>query len=373
MDEEERARRYHRGQLRLTAVSLALGAAFLVVVLVTGVARDIADASITVTAAWWWPVGVVTTALGLAHALLAFPLGWRRGYVLPRRHGLLHQPLRSWLADRLKAGVLGGALMLAGVEVMYGLLRVTRWWWLAAAAVFFVGHVVMAVVVPVWVLPLFYRMRPLEPGALRDRLQALAGRVGVPVIGVSIVDHSRKSRTANAAVVGLGRTRRIVLFDTLVAGFEPAEIEAVVAHELGHHVHGDIARGLTVGGLLTLATFVAADAALRVGVRLWGLSGPADPAGLPWLGLVVLVLGLCTMPLGNAFSRWIERQADDFALRTTHDPDAFVGAMERLARLNLAERRPHRLEELVLYSHPPIDRRIARARAASERPGYAGA
>jgi STE24 endopeptidase len=374
MGEEERARRYHRRQLGLTIASLVLGVLFLVGVLVTGVARDIVEVSAGVSAAWWWKVGVVTTVLGVAHALLVLPLGWLRGYVLPRREGLLHQPVGSWLGDRLKAAVLGGVLTLAGVEVVYGLLRVTRWWWLAAAAVFFAGQVVMAVVVPVWVLPLFYRMRPLEPGPLRDRLQALAGRVGVAVVGVGIVDHSRKSRTANAAVVGLGPTRRIVLFDTLVDGFEPAEIEAVVAHELGHHVHGDIARGLTASGVLTLATFVAADAALRVGVPLWRLNGPADPAGLPWLGLIVLALGLCAMPFTNAVSRWMERQADDFALATTRDPDAFVGAMERLARLNLAERRPHRLEELVLYSHPPIDRRIARARAAvASGPGFAGA
>jgi STE24 endopeptidase len=151
----------------------------------------------------------------------------------------------------------------------------------------------------------------------------------------------------------------------LITGFAPAEIESVLAHELGHHVHGDIRRGLVAQGLLTLATFAAADVALGLGIRWWGLSGPADPAGVPWFALVMVVLGLVAMPLGNAFSRWIERQADDFALVTTADREAFVGAMERLARLNLAERRPHRLKELMLYSHPAIDRRIARARGVA--------
>jgi STE24 endopeptidase len=335
------------------------------VVLWTGAAREVAQAAERLSSAWWWVVGVVAVALGAAHEALLFPLACVRGYALPRRYGLLHQSVASWLFDRVKAAAIGGTLALAAVEIVYGLLRITPWWWLIAAAVFFVGQALVALVVPIWVLPLFYRLRPLEPGPLRERLQALADRVGVPVVGVWIADQSRKSRTANAAVVGLGGTRRIILFDTLVAGFPPEEIESVLAHELGHHVHGDLRRGLVVQGALTLATFAAVDALLATGARWWGLGGPADPAGLPWFGLIVLVLGLVAMPLGNAFSRWIERQADDFALVTTADPDAFVGAMERLAGMNLAERRPHRLKELMLYSHPAIDRRIARARGAT--------
>ena len=363
MSDDVRASRYHRLQLILGAAGLLFGLGFLVTVLATGVARDLADAAERLVAAWWWPVGVVAVALGAAHELLVFPLAWARGYALPRRYGLLHQSFPGWLGDRLKAAALGGIVGLAGLEVVYGLLRITRWWWLVAAAVFFAGHVVMAVVVPIWVLPLFYRLKPLAPGPLSERLSALADRVGAPVVGVWIADQSRKSRTANAAVVGLGRTRRIVLFDTLVSEFPPAEIESVLAHELGHHVHGDIWRGLAAQAFLSLATLAAADVALAAGVRLWRLSGPADPAGVPWLGVVMLVLGLIVMPLANGFSRFVEREADDFALAVTGDRDAFVGAMERLAALNLAERRPHPVKEFMLYSHPAIDRRIARASA----------
>src|SRR5438309_1329639 len=172
-------------------------------------------------------------------------------------------------------------------------------------------------------------------------------------------------------VVGLGRTRRIILFDTLLAEFSPEEIESVLAHELGHHAHGDMRRGLLVNGALTLVTAWLAALALDGGVGILGLAGPADPAGLPWLALVALVLGLVQMPLANGFSRWIERQADDFALATTGNASAFVGAMERLAGLNLAERRPSRLKEIVLYSHPALERRIARAAAAANRGGLA--
>jgi Zn-dependent protease with chaperone function len=354
--------RYHRLQFRLGVARLALTVGFLLAVLTTGAAGALARTTAGITRNAAAQVGLVTAALAVAHALLLFPLGWLSGFSLPRRFGLLHQPFRAWLADRAKASAIGAVLGLGGVEVVYALLRATSWWWLAAAAVFFVVYVVMATVLPVWVLPMFYRLTPLADEALTTRLTALAARAGIRAVGVWIADQSRKSRTANAALVGLGRTRRIVLYDTLTARFTPDEIESVLAHELGHHVHGDLRRGLLVQGALTLVTFRVADVLLRVGVDAWGLRGIADPAGLPWFGLVLVALGLVSLPLGNAFSRLIERQADDFALATTGNPNAFVSAMERLASLNLAERRPHRLKEILLYSHPALDRRIARAR-----------
>jgi STE24 endopeptidase len=364
MTDPGEAPRYHRLQLWLAVARLALTVVFLLAVLVTGAARALADAAAGAVASPAGQVALVALALGVAQALLAFPLAWVSGFHVPRRYGLLHQPLASWLADRAKAAALGGAVALAAVEALYALLRATPLWWLGMAALAFAFSVVVTAVLPVWVLPLFYRLTPLADETLRARLLGLARRAGVPALGVWVADQSRKSRTANAAVVGLGRTRRILLYDTLTASFRPEEIEAVLAHELGHHAHGDMRRGLLVQGALSLVMFWLADHTLRAGRGLWGLTGPADPAGMAWLALVMLTLGLVTAPLVNGFSRFVERQADDFALALTRDPGGFIGAMERLASLNLAERRPHRLKELVLYSHPALDRRIARARAA---------
>lgn len=355
------AARYARLQLVLSLAGLGLTLAYLLAVIVAGggpaVARRVGGPA-------WLQVAAVAAALGAARAVLGFPLAWIRGFLLPRRFGLLHQPLASWLLDRAKAAAIGGVLGLAAVEIVYALVRWSAtWWWLATAAVFFVGYAALAFVVPIWILPLFYRMTPLADPALRERLLALAARVGVPVLGVWVADQSRKSRTANAAVVGLRRTRRILLFDTLLARFTPAEIESVLAHEIGHHVHGDVRRGLLAEGALTLVTFAAAAWLLPAGARWLGLAGAADPGGVPWLALVTLLLGLVMLPAGNAFSRRLERQADDFALDTTRDVGAFVDAMERLAGLNLAERSPARWKEALLHSHPSIERRIARARA----------
>jgi len=360
----EAAACYHRRRLVLGALELVLSVLYLVAFLVSGAGPALVAIAERISQARWWQVGAVAVTLGVGHGLLTFPLAWIRGYWLPRRYRLLHQPLRGWLLDRLKAALLGGGLALGGVEVIYALIATTPLWWLVAAGVFVVVQIALAVVFPIWLLPLFYRLTPLADAELRGRLLGLAERVGVPVIGVWVADQSRKSRTANAALAGLGRTRRIILFDTLVREFTPDEVEAVLAHELAHHVHRDTWRALGVQAGLAVGALWTVDRLLEVGVTAWGLDGPADPGGLPWLALVLTVVGLLTTPLANGFSRWIERQADDFALALTGDARAFVAAMERLAALNLAERRPHPLKEMLLHSHPSIDRRIARALAA---------
>jgi Zn-dependent protease with chaperone function len=355
------ARRYHRLQLVLELVGLLLTVLYLLGALAGGAGHALARAARTWAPAFSWQVAVTATGLGAGHGLLLFPIAWVQGYWLPRRYGLLHQSLGGWLADRAKAAAVGGVLGLTAVELIYLLMGSLPVWWLTAGAALVAMQVLLAFVFPVWLVPLFYRLVPLADEDLRRRLLALAARAGVTAVGVWVADQSRKSRTANAALAGLGQTRRILLFDTLVARFTPAEVESVLAHELAHHVHRDVWRGLAVQAALTVLALWIADRLLQLGVSLWGLEGPADPAGLPWLALVLLGVGLVTMPLVNAWSRRLERQADDFALQQTGDIDAFVGAMQRLASLNLAERRPHWLKEVLFYSHPSIDRRIARA------------
>ena len=361
-EEGARARVYHRRQLALSLLGLALSVTYLLVLIETRAATHLTEYLARWTTAWWLELGIVLLVLAGAYRLVTLPLHWLGGYWLPRRFGLLHQPFRRWLWDAVKAGLIGGMLGLLAVLIIYALLRVTPWWWLWGAAIFLTGYALLALVAPIWLVPLFYRLTPLPDGLLLTRLLALARRVGVPVTGVFVVDQSRKSRTANAAVTGLGRTRRILLFDTLLDEFTPEEVEAVLAHELAHQLHGDIRRGLLVQGALTLVTFWIADLALRWGVGWLGLDGPADIAGLPLFGLILMLVSLAALPVANGWSRRVEWQADRFALETIADPRAFIGSMERLATLNLAEREPHRLEELFLYSHPAIERRIAHAR-----------
>ncbi len=361
---QDGATSYHRWRLILSSANIAVTAAVL------ALGTWLATRPLRPPAPGRWPdlalvVAIELALLGAARLVATAPLTAAAGYWLPKRFGLLHQPWSRWLADRAKAVAIDALLGLLAFEIMYALLRSTPRWWLAAAAVFFAGLVLRTAVAPIWLLPLFYRLTPLEDGPLRDRLIALAARARVPVLGVWVGDQSRKSRTANGAVTGIGRTRRIVVWDTLLTRFTPDEIEFVLAHEMGHHAHADVRRMLLLQGVLALGKFWVADRLLRLGAGAWGWNGIADPAGLPWLALTLMGLGLVVAPVANAYSRRIECQADDFALGITRNIPAFAGAIERLATLNLAERRPGRLRELLLYTHPSTDRRLARHPASS--------
>ena len=365
----ERARRYHRLRFRLSALELSLTVGYLAALLATGAAAALAGWVASLTPRWWLQLALNAAILGGAFRLATAPLAWAAGYWLPRRFGLLHQRFRGWLWDGIKGSALGALIGLPVLLTVYGLLRTTPWWWAWSALTLLVLGALLTLVAPIWLAPLFFRLTPLAEGSLRRRLIGLGERLGVAVIGVWVADQSTKSRTANAAVTGLGRTRRIILFDTLATGFTDDEVEAVLAHELAHHLHGDVWRGLAVQSAITVGILWVADHLLRAGSAALGLAGPADPAGLPLFGLIVMGASLVALPLGNAWSRRVERQADDFALRATPSPGPFIGAMERLADLNLAERAPHPLKEWLLYSHPSIGRRIDRARAFTRSSG----
>lgn len=334
------------GGLLLTGASSALAAA----------ARSIAP----VPAA---TVAIYVTMLAAVHEATAFPLVFYRTFFLERRYGLSSEPFGAWLRDHAKASVLGIVLGIAGAEVVYGLLvRSPSWWWLLSAGVFVLAMVLMAKMAPVLLLPLFYKFRPLDRESLRARLVALSTRAGVPVLGVYEWGLGDKTRRANAALVGTGSTRRIIVSDTLLAAYSEDEIEAVMAHELGHHVHRDILIALLAESVRVMAAFVGAACALSALWRTVGLGSPADVAGLPLLLLAGGVVTLAATPFVNGLSRQNERRADRYALTMTGQPAAFISAMKRLAAQNLAEEDPSPTVLWLFHTHPPISQRLDAAR-----------
>jgi STE24 endopeptidase len=254
------------------------------------------------------------------------------------------------------------------IEVIYFILRAApNGWWLWASAFMILFQVVLANLAPVLIFPIFFKFKPLEDAELVARLTALAERAHTRVRGVFTMMLSEKTTAANAALMGLGNTRRIVLGDTLYEKYSHDEIETILAHELGHHVHRDIPWGLAIDTVLTMLGFFLADVFLKWGVAQLGYASIADLAAFPLLGLALGAFGLVTMPLSNGYSRWREGRADEYALQTTRNAEDFIGAMEKLADQNLAELEPEAWVEWLLYSHPPIGKRIKRGEQFASR------
>jgi STE24 endopeptidase len=365
---EDKAARYHRLKRQAAVISLALTALVLAGLLLSGASRVLADAAgawAHASAGRFSPAAVALYVILLAvvQEATAFPLTYYRGFFLEHRYGLSSETPGRWLRDHAKAAAIGLLLAVAGAEVVYFLLVVLpSWWWLASAAVFAAAMFGIAKLLPLALLPLFYKFTPLERESLRARLVSLSERAGVPVLGIYEWGLGEKTRRANAALVGTGGTRRIIVSDTLLAEYSDDEIEVIMAHELAHHVHRDILSSLVAESVLLVTAFAAAAVALATGWGRIGLRSPSDIAGLPLLLLAGGAVSVAATPAVNAWSRWCERRADRYALTLTGRPAAFISAMKRLASQNLAEERPSRAVLWLFHTHPPIEQRIEAAR-----------
>jgi STE24 endopeptidase len=313
----------------------------------------------------WFALAVALFAAGflVLQEIVSLPLSWYRGYVLERRYGLSRETPGAWLRDHLKATLLASTFgIVAAVAVYAAIFAVPRWWWLVAAALATGAAVLLTNLLPTVLLPLFYRLEPLDRPELRERLLALARTQGVRALGVDVWGLGEKTRKANAALVGLGGTRRILLSDTLLAEYSDEEIEVILAHELAHHVHHDILKAIAFEGGVAVAAAWSAHALLGALGPAYGIASPLDLAGMPLLLLGVGGTSLLAIPLANAVSRHNERAADRFALELTARPAAFISAMRRLGAQNLAETRPSAVVRALFCTHPPVEERVAAAR-----------
>ena len=365
MANEDTATRYQRLRRWVSLIGRALGALVLLLLLVTGWSASIRDLAITLAGpSLFLIVTAYVVLVALLREAVQLPLAFYQGLTLERRYGLSTQTTRSWWFDHLKALSVAVTLAVVGALIVIYLLRWSpEFWWLIAAGCFAFFLVLLAQLGPVLLLPLFYEFKPLDRPDLTGRLAALADRAGVRLLGVFEWRLSDRTRKANAALTGIGRTRRILLSDTLLAEHGDEEIEVILAHELAHHVHRDIWKAIVVEALLIAFGFYLADGVLIASSGHFGLAFKGDVAGLPLLVLAGGGVSLALVPVVNAFSRAHERRADRYALEMTRNARAFVSAMKRLAVQNFAEERPSRLVELLFYSHPPMTARIDAALA----------
>ncbi len=370
-------RRYNRIRRWLGIADFILGAVVLVVLLATGwsgALRDIAlgDAAQNYVLAVFLYVSMLMTIT----KLLGLGLDYY-GFRLEHRFQLSNQRLRAWLWDEAKGFLVGLVLAAIVAELLYFIMRqAPQHWWLIAWAVFLGLFVLMAQLAPLILFPIFYKFEPLQNEELKARLVRLSERAGTKVRGVYQWKLSEKSKKANAALTGLGNTRRIILADTLLDNYSPDEIEAVLAHELGHHAHRHIMKSIAVQAGTTLLGFWAANWVLHYAVdRLHMFETLSDFANLPLLVLVTMLLSFLLLPALNAYSRFNERQADRYAFQSIARVGPFISSMNKLAEQNLAERAPSRWVEWFFHSHPAISKRVqaaetwAKVRSAADAGG----
>jgi STE24 endopeptidase len=295
--------------------------------------------------------------------LLDAPLSFYSGFILEKQFGLSNHSFASWLVDFVKRMVLSAVFSVLLVEALYALIwNFPDRWWVFAWAGFAGISYLLGKIFPVFIVPLFYKYGQVEDADLKKRIVDLSSRYGLPIQNVYSINLSRTTKKANAAFMGMGKTKRVVLSDTLLENFNADEIEAVVAHELGHFKHKDIWKQLVLGVTTSFIGFWIVFQVLDPLARKLGMEGVGDIAALPLIYLIFFTFHLVLMPLQNGFSRMLERAADRFALRAFPRKDAFISCMDKLADVNLAERDPHPLIEWLFFDHPAINKRIQMAK-----------
>ncbi|MEX2169028.1 MAG: M48 family metallopeptidase [Pirellulales bacterium] len=362
--QRDEAKRYGRVTLRLSLADMAIDLVYLTLAafwLGPRVDRWLSDFAPLSGDQSLLRVAALVAALFAIHALISFPLSVYSGHVVEHRFQLSQQTFGRWSRKYLLRMTLSLAFSAALFTGLYAIIWwVGAYWWLAAAGAFFVVSVILGQLAPVVFLPLFYKIERLEDPSLAERMQALAAGTGLTVEGVYRMKLSEETSKANAMLAGLGRTRRVLMGDTLLDSFTPEEIDVIFAHEIGHHVHRHIPKMIATGVAVSLLGFWLCDQF----IRWW--TGIADPATWPvatqpllvWFTtLYMMALG----PLTNAVSRRYERQCDRYALRRTNDVAAYRTAFTKLARLNKADMEPNPVEVLLFHSHPPIGKRLALA------------
>jgi STE24 endopeptidase len=364
----EEAKRYVQSKLRIEILKLGLLLAFLLVFLLSGASEQLLGVFRSVSSNYYLQLSGYLLAFMAIYFCVFLGIDFYGDVVLERRFGLSNQTVAGWFVRTAKQWLLSVLLIEFGFNLLYRVIRASPdRWWLVASIGWFALLVVIGKITPAILVPLFYKLRPPTDRDLTERLHALAGRCGVPIRQVLEIRLSKETKKANAAVVGLGRDRRIMIGDTLLDLCSHDEIEAVFAHELGHvalhhswKLLGTAAAGSVIGFYLLYLVLGPSAVAL-------GFAGAGDIAALPLLLLWITGFGLAVRPLQAAYSRHFEKQADLFILGRVKDPRSLVSALLKLAGRNLADPQPSRLVELLFHDHPPIARRVAYLQAAAQQ------
>jgi STE24 endopeptidase len=362
------AKEYSRQKIRLAVYQLLLTLAFLMIMLICGASALLRDLAVLWSRNFYVQVGIYLVLFSVVYYLLFVGLDFYGGFWLEHKFLLSTQTKLGWLKQGMKKWLLSLAVFLAAGEAIYVFLRhFPDNWWLLATAAWFLFTIVFGNVAPVLIIPLFYKCVPLDNNVLKERLLQLCETCGVRIKKVFEIQLSKETRKANAVVAGSGKSRRILLGDTLLKNYADDEIEAVFAHELGHVCMYHIWKILAFGALISLASFYLTYVLFKISLGIFGLSRISDIAAFPLLALILMLTGFFFIPVQNGFLRYMEKQADMFALRHISNKESFVSAMTKLGSQNLSDPLPSKLVKILFYTHPPISERVLYANRKNEK------
>ena len=360
---QNRAKQYQRFKIIFFFLNFTLVMTFLFLFMTSGGAHHLRDAVMKNVPIFWLQVLVYAAVFGFLTSLLKFPLGLGGDYFLEKHYGLSTLGFKEWCGRELKKIFLSLFFFLLLVETGYALVKTMgEGWWIAFGALWFIYGWCFVQLFPVLIVPLFFRYTPLQDEALVELLRTFARSQGRDIDSVKVLNLSKETKKANAAVLGIGRKKRIVLGDTLLRHFDHNEIKVVFAHELGHDKERHLFISLLVNAVITFGGVWGVQKLLVFLFPFFRIAHLSDLAALPLFLFLFSLYDFVLMPVQNGFSRILEHRADIFALRTTGLKDVFISAMRKLMEQNLSDESPNRLIEIFFYSHPPISKRIEVAR-----------
>lgn len=357
------AKKYSRTHQILSLTGSIIFFAVLVILVFSGLSKEIESIAYIYTSNKYFALLIFLGIIGAGQGIINFPLDFYSGYILEHKYNLSNQSIGGYFKEKLKGFALG---LVIGIPVLFAFYYILSnsgdMWWLVLGIVMFVFSILLGRIAPTVIMPLFYKFVPVENEEIKNRLTMLCKKTGVKVQGIFTFDMSKNTRKANAAFTGIGKSRRIILGDTLMSNFSVSEIETVFAHEAGHYTKRHILKLMAVSTLMTFLGLYITAKIYEASLGYFGFTAVNEIAALPLLFLYLSLYGLVTTPISNIQSRMYEWEADTFALETTKDRESFISSMEKLAEQNLADKTPNRIIEFLFHSHPSLEKRIQFAR-----------
>jgi STE24 endopeptidase len=356
---ELRAKKYTKAKRIISVAGTIIFTGLIVYLIISGLTITLKNIAYSYTSNDYIAVLIFLGIIGAAESIISLPMDFYSGYILEHKYELSNQTVVKYFIEKLKGFALGLVIGIPLLLIFYFILsHHPQTWWFIFGIILFIFSIILGRLAPTLIMPLFYKFKPLENEDLKERIMKLSEDTGVKVNGIYTFDMSKNTKKANAAFTGIGKSKRIILGDTLLEKFSADEIEMVLAHEMGHYSKKHIIKLMTVSTILTFTGLYLTSVLYTKMYSVLGYTGPADIAALPLLFLILSIYGLVTSPLTNILSRKFEWEADSFALEATKNKIAFITTMKKLADQNLAEKKPNKIIEFLFHSHPSIEKRI---------------